>query len=137
MASVNKVILIGNLGRDPEVRYNANGIGVANFSLATTYGWTDKQTGERKEETEWHRVVTFGALSDIVERFLRKGSQVYIEGRLKTRKWQDKSGKDQYTTEVIAEQMQMLGKPISSTESQESAEATSDLNMDEEEMPPF
>lgn len=136
MASVNKVILIGNLGRDPEIRYNASGLGVANFSLATTSVWTDKQTGERKEETEWHRVVAFGGLSEIVERYLKKGSQVYIEGRLKTRKWQDKTGRDQYITEVLAEQMQMLGAKPSSPVSEEVCESE-DMAEDSDEDPPF
>ena len=110
MASVNKVILVGNLGRDPEVRYNPNGFSVANFSVATTNTWTDKQSGQRREETEWHRVVAFGPLTDVIEKYLKKGSPVYVEGRLKTRKWQDKNGKDQYTTEIVVEDLQLLGK---------------------------
>ncbi|ETD70795.1 single-stranded DNA-binding protein [Pelistega indica] len=110
MASVNKVILVGNLGRDPEVRYNPNGFSVANFSIATTNTWTDKQSGQRREETEWHRIVAFGPLTDVIEKYLKKGSPVYVEGRLKTRKWQDKSGKDQYTTEIVVEDLQLLGK---------------------------
>lgn len=136
MASVNKVILIGNLGRDPEIRYNASGLGVANFSLATTSVWTDKQTGERKEETEWHRVVAFGGLSEIVERYLKKGSQVYIEGRLKTRKWQDKTGRDQYITEVLAEQMQMLGVKPTSTSSDDIQEEEGIVE-EGDDVPPF
>lgn len=99
--SVNKVILIGNLGRDPEVRTMQNGNKVANLSLATSENWKDKNTGERKEKTEWHRVVIFGNLADIAERYLKKGSKVYICGQLQTRKWQDKDGNDKYTTEVV------------------------------------
>lgn len=138
MASVNKVILIGNLGRDPEIRYNASGLGVANFSIATTSVWTDRQTGERKEDTEWHRIVAFGGLSDIVERYLKKGSQVYIEGRLKTRKWQDKNGRDQYTTEVIAEQMQMLGRPASAVvEEGDASEPSVEPMQEDDDTPPF
>ena len=99
--SVNKVILIGNLGRDPEVRTTQSGTKVANLSLATSESWKDRNTGERKEKTEWHRVVIFGNLADIAERYLKKGSKVYISGQLQTRKWQDQSGQDKYTTEVV------------------------------------
>jgi single-strand DNA-binding protein len=110
MASVNKVILIGNLGRDPEVRYAAEGgTAVCSTSIATTSAWKDKNTGERREETEWHRVVFYNRLAEVVGEYLKKGSQVYIEGRLKTRKWQNKDGVDQYATEIIADQMQMMG----------------------------
>jgi single-strand DNA-binding protein len=109
MASVNKVILIGNLGRDPETRYSADGAAICNVSIATTSTWKDKATGERKEDTEWHRVAFFGKLAEIAGEYLRKGRPVYVEGRLKTRKWQDKDGQERYTTEIIAEVMQMLG----------------------------
>jgi single-strand DNA-binding protein len=109
MASVNKVILIGNLGRDPEVRYTASGTAVCNVSLATTRNWKNKESGEKQEETEWHRIVFYDRLAEIAGEYLKKGRPVYVEGRLKTRKWQDKEGKDVYTTEVIAEQMQLLG----------------------------
>jgi len=109
MASINKVILIGNLGRDPEVRYTPNGSAVCNVSVATTRNWKNKDSGERMEETEWHRVVFFDRLAEIAGEYLKKGRSVYVEGRLKTRKWQDKDGKDQYTTEVMATDMQMLG----------------------------
>lgn len=109
MASVNKVILVGNLGRDPEVRYSAEGSAICNISIATTSNWKDKATGERREETEWHRVVMYNRLAEIAGEYLRKGRPIYIEGRLRTRKWQNKEGQDQYTTEVIADQMQMLG----------------------------
>ena len=109
MASLNKVQIIGNLGRDPEVRYTPNGNAVCNVSVATTRQWKNKETGERQEETEWHRVVFYDRLAEIAGEYLKKGRSVYVEGRLKTRKWQDKEGKDQYTTEVIATEMQMLG----------------------------
>ena len=109
MASVNKVILVGNLGRDPEVRYNPDGFTVANVSVATTSVWKDKNTGDRREDTEWHRVVFYGRQAEVVGQYLKKGSAVYIEGRLKTRKWTDKEGVERYTTEIIADNMQMLG----------------------------
>ena len=110
MASINKVILIGNLGRDPETRYSPDGAAMTNISVATTSQWKDKGTGEKREETEWHRVAFFGRLAEIAGEYLRKGSQVYIEGRLRTRKWQDKdSGQDRFSTEIVADVMQMLG----------------------------
>jgi single-strand DNA-binding protein len=109
MASINKVILIGNLGRDPEVRYTPNGAAVCNVSVATTRNWKDKSSGDKVEETEWHRVVFYDRLAEIAGEYLKKGRPVYVEGRLKTRKWQDKDGKDNYTTEIVAEQMQLLG----------------------------
>ena len=99
--SVNKVILIGNLGRDPEVRRTQSGDAFANFSVATSERWNDRQTGERRERTEWHRVVIFGKLAEIAEKYLRKGSKVYLEGQLQTRKWQDQGGQDRYSTEVV------------------------------------
>lgn len=106
---VNKVILIGNLGNDPDTRYTQGGSAIANISLATTSSWTDKNTGDKQERTEWHRVVFFGRLAEIASEYLRKGSGVYVEGRLQTRKWQDQNGNDRYTTEVVANEMQMLG----------------------------
>jgi single-strand DNA-binding protein len=109
MASVNKVILVGNLGKDPESRYMPNGDAVVNITLATTDSWKDKQTGEKKEATEWHRVVFFGKLAEIAGQYLKKGRQIYVEGALKTRKWQDKEGQDRYTTEIVANEMKMLG----------------------------
>jgi single-strand DNA-binding protein len=109
MASVNKVILVGNLGRDPEVRYTPNGSAVCNVSIATTRNWKNKDSGERQEETEWHRVVFFDRLAEIAGEYLKKGRSVYVEGRLKTRKWTDKDGVEKYTTEIMAEQMQLLG----------------------------
>lgn len=109
MASVNKVILVGNLGRDPEIRYAPSGDAICNVSIATTDTWKDKQTGEKKEATEWHRVVFFGKLAEIVGQYLKKGRAIYVEGQLRTRKWQDQNGQDRYTTEIRATEMQMLG----------------------------
>lgn len=105
---INKVILIGNLGKDPETRYMPSGGAVTNLTLATSESWKDKQTGEQKENTEWHRVVFFNRLAEIAAEYLRKGSKVYIEGRLQTRKWQGQDGQDRYTTEIVANEMQML-----------------------------
>lgn len=109
MASVNKVIIVGNLGADPEIRYGQSGDAIANLKIATTESWKDKSSGEKKEETEWHRVTMFKRLAEIAGQYLKKGSQVYIEGKLKTRKWQDKDGNDRYTTEINADEMKMLG----------------------------
>jgi single-strand DNA-binding protein len=108
VASVNKVILVGNLGRDPEVRYMPSGDAMVNLSIATAENWKDKN-GDRQEKTEWHRVVMFGRLAEIAGEYLKKGSQAYIEGRLQTRKWTDKEGQEKYTTEIVADRMQMLG----------------------------
>ena len=109
MASVNKVILVGNLGRDPETRYSPDGAAICNVSIATTSQWKDKASGERKEETEWHRVTFYGRLAEIAGEYLKKGRSVYVEGRLKTRKYTDKAGVEKYATDIIADQMQMLG----------------------------
>ncbi|RZT35394.1 single-stranded DNA-binding protein [Cupriavidus agavae] len=109
MASVNKVILVGNLGADPETRYLPSGDAVTNIRIATTDRYKDKQSGEFKETTEWHRIAFFGKLAEIAGQYLRKGSSVYVEGRIRTRKWQDQSGQDKYSTEIVADQMQMLG----------------------------
>jgi len=106
---VNKVILVGNLGRDPEIKYTASGAAIANITVATSESWNDKQSGEKVEKTEWHRVVAFQRLAEIMGEYLKKGSQVYIEGKLQTRKWQDQNGQDRYSTEVVASDMQMLG----------------------------
>ncbi|MCZ6664503.1 MAG: single-stranded DNA-binding protein, partial [Gammaproteobacteria bacterium] len=106
---INKATLIGNLGADPEIRYTTNGSAVANVRLATAESWRDKESGEQQERTEWHRVVFFGRLAEIVEQYLHKGSQIYVEGRIQTRKWQDRDGNDRYTTEIVANEMQMLG----------------------------
>jgi single-strand DNA-binding protein len=119
MASVNKVILVGNLGRDPETRYMPDGAAITNVSLATSFQWTDKASGEKKEETEWHRIVFRARLAEIAGEYLKKGSQVYVEGRLRTRKWQDKEGHDRYTTEIMADAMQMLGSRAGSGEPRE------------------
>ncbi len=138
---VNKVILVGNLGRDPEIRYSANGQAIANVNIATSESWKDKNTGEKQEKTEWHRIVFFGRLAEIVGEYLKKGSQIYVEGRLQTRKWQDKEGKDRYTTEIVANEMQMLGsrggpsdnQDTGSTQKSESTNepaATDDFNDD-------
>ena len=106
---INKVIIVGNVGGDPETRYMPSGSAVTNLTVATNESWKDKQTGEQKDRTEWHRVAMFNRLAEIAAEYLRKGSQVYIEGKLRTRKWQDKEGHDRYTTEIIADEMQMLG----------------------------
>lgn len=106
---INKVILVGNLGKDPEMKYTASGAAIANLTVATSESWNDKQTGEKKEQTEWHRVVFFRRLAEVAGEYLRKGSQVYIEGKLQTRKWQDQNGQDRYTTEIVGNEMQMLG----------------------------
>lgn len=108
MASVNKVIVLGNLGKDPEVRYTQSGDAVCNFSVATSERWKDK-SGEQQERTEWHRIVMFGRIAEVAGEYLKKGSQVYLEGKLQTRKWVNKEGLDQYTTEVIADRMQLIG----------------------------
>jgi single-strand DNA-binding protein len=121
---INKVILVGTLGRDPETRYMPSGGAVTNLNLATSEQWKDKQTGEKKESTEWHRVVLFNKLAEIGAEYLRKGQQVYIEGALRTRKWQNKEGQDQYTTEIVASDMQMLG-------GRPSGSASSDSSFDE------
>ena len=122
MASVNKVMIIGNLGRDPEVRYMPDGGAIANISVATTDTWKDK-SGEKQERTEWHRVAFFGKLAEIAGEYLKKGSQVYVEGSLRTRKWQDKEGKERYTTEIVADRMQMLGSRAGGSESMAREEA--------------
>lgn len=120
MASVNKVILVGNLGKDPDVRYSAGGDALATISLATSESWRDKATWEKKEKSEWHRCTFFGRLAEVVGEYLKKGSTVYVEGKLSTRKWTDKSGQDRYTTEVVCERMQMLGgKPEQQQERQQ------------------
>lgn len=126
MASVNKVIVLGNLGKDPELRHLPNGDAVCNFSLATTESWKDKD-GNKQDKTEWHNVVIFRKLAEIAGEYLKKGRPVYIEGRLQTRKWQDKEGKDRYTTEIVADQMQMLG---SREEAKEVSKTSAPANFD-------
>ncbi len=113
--AINKVILVGNIGNDPETRYMPNGEAVTTLSLATSERWKDRNSGEMKEMTEWHRITFYGKLAEIAGEYLKKGMQVYIEGKIRTRKWQDKSGQDRYTTEIIADQMQMLGRKESGT----------------------
>lgn len=127
MASVNKVILVGNLGRDPEVRYMPNGEAVCNFSIATTDSWKDKN-GQKQERTEWHNIVMYRKLAEIAGEYLKKGRPVYVEGRLQTRKWQTKEGQDRYTTEIIADQMQMLG----GRDSGSSNPSYDDMNQDQD-----
>ncbi len=112
---INKVILVGNLGKDPDMKYTASGAAIANITVATSESWNDKQTGEKQEKTEWHRVVFFRRLAEIVGEYLHKGSQVYIEGKLQTRKWQDQNGQDRYTTEIVGNEMQMLGSRAGDT----------------------
>jgi single-strand DNA-binding protein len=111
MAGINKVILVGRLGRDPEVRYTPSGVAVANFSMATSEEWKDRDSGEKKERTEWHRIVAWRRLGEICGEYLRKGSQIYIEGKLQTRDWEDRDGNKRYTTEIVAQNMQMLDSP--------------------------
>jgi single-strand DNA-binding protein len=130
MASVNKVIVLGNLGKDPDLRHLPNGDAVCNFSLATTESWKDKE-GNKQDKTEWHNVVIFRKLAEIAGEYLKKGRPVYIEGRLQTRKWQDKEGKDRYTTEIVADQMQMLG---SRDEAKEVAKTSTPANFDDMEL---
>lgn len=118
MNGVNKVILVATLGKDPEIRYTGDGKAVANLSVATSESWKDKQTGQKQEQTEWHRIVAFGRLAEIMGEYLSKGSQVYLEGKLQTRKWQDQNGQDRYTTEIVANSMQMLGGKQNQQQSQ-------------------
>ncbi|MAJ90609.1 MAG: single-stranded DNA-binding protein [Legionellales bacterium] len=132
---VNKVTLIGNLGNDPEVRYGASGNAVANVSLATTESWRDKDSGEQQEKTEWHRVVFFGKLAEIVGEYLKKGRQVYVEGRLQTNKWQDKEGNDRYTTQIVANEMQMLGSKDNNLNNQGFSPSNSTASAEEEKQP--
>lgn len=127
---VNKVILIGNLGSDPEVRYTPNGNAVANISLATSEVWRDKQSGELQERTEWHRVVFFNRLAEIVGEFLHKGSKCYVEGSLRTRKWQDKTGQERYTTEIIATEMHILDSRSGSSGANQTAHRTTPIAPD-------
>lgn len=134
MASVNKVILVGNLGKDPEVRYMPNGDAVCNFSIATTDSWKDK-AGAKQERTEWHNIVMYRKLAEIAGEYLKQGSPVYLEGRLQTRKWQTKEGQDRYSTEVIADHMQMLGTRGASAGGGESLDAQSQDNKPSEQKP--
>jgi single-strand DNA-binding protein len=141
MAGINKVILLGNLGKDPEIRYLEGGTAVANFTLATSENYKDKTSGERKTITEWHNVVLWRGLAEITEKYLKKGNQVYIEGKLRTRQWQDKDGNTRYTTEIVAENMQMIGRKddnSSSTPSETSIPPTPEIeqnNSMEDDLP--
>lgn len=133
MRGVNKVILVGNIGQDPDVRYMPNGKAVTNLRIATSEQWKDKQTGDKQERTEWHSVVLFDKLGEIAGQYLKKGSQVYVEGKLQTRKWQDKEGKDRYSTEIIASEMQMLGGRQQSDERpQRKSQAKDDVPFDDD-----
>lgn len=144
---VNKVILVGNLGNDPEVKYLPNGGAVANFTLATSESWKDKSTGENKEQTEWHRCVAYKRLAEVVGEYCKKGSKIYVEGQLKTRKWQDQSGQDRYTTEIVVREMQMLdsrqsGQPQqpqqqSQNQWQNQQQHTNQMNQQNNELPDF
>jgi single-strand DNA-binding protein len=133
---VNKVILVGNVGGDPEVRYMTNGNAVATISLATSEMWKDKQTGEKQERTEWHRVVCFNRLGEIVNEYVKKGSKLYIEGSLRTRKWQDQQGQDRYTTEIVAQEMQLLDSKggSGSNDTMNSSASKSDYAMPESQL---
>lgn len=136
MASINKAILVGNLGADPETRYTASGDAVTTIRLATTDSWKDKQSGEKRETAEWHRVVFYRKLAEIAGQYLRKGSLVYLEGRIKTRKWQDKDGQKRYTTEIEATEMQMLGGKQATTATQPTREVRDDEGRIGSTMPP-
>ena len=129
---VNKVILVGNLGADPDIRYTSNGGAIANLSIATSESWKDKTSGEKKEKTEWHRVVLFGRLGEIAGEYLKKGSKVYLEGKLQTRKWQDKDGNDRYTTEIVASEMQMLDGASSRPAQQSNASPKAEADFDDD-----
>jgi single-strand DNA-binding protein len=131
MAGVNKVIVVGRLGSDPDTRYMPSGSAVTNVSVATSESWKDKESGEKQEKTEWHRVVFFNRLAEIASEYLKKGSQIYVEGRLQTRKWEDKEGKERWTTEIVANQMQMLGERMSSGSSSNNQSSSSNTNNNE------
>ena len=137
MSSVNKALIIGNLGQDPEIKYTQSGSPVANLSVATSERWKDKNTGEQKEQVEWHRVVIFGRLAEIAEQYLKKGSKIFVEGKLQTRDWEDSEGKKRYTTEVVAREMTMLDSKGDSMDSSSSNSSSSKPNNDkfEEDIP--
>lgn len=132
---INKVIIVGNLGADPDTKSMPSGNMVANFSVATSESWNDRDTGERQEKTEWHRVVFFGRLAEIADQYLRKGSQVYVEGKLQTRKWEDRDGNERWTTEIVGNQLQMLGERMNSGSSQSNNmdQSTSKSNFNDDE----
>ena len=135
MASINKVIIVGNLGADPETRYMPSGDAITNILVATTDRWKDKASGDAKEATEWHRIAFFGRLAEVSAEYLRKGSQVYVEGKLRTRKWQDKEGKDRYSTEIVGDTMQMLGRREGGGEPRTERAAPSDAARSETSAP--
>jgi len=138
MASLNKVILIGNLGRDPESRFMPSGEAVCNFSIATTESWKDKQSGQKQEKTEWHNIVVFGKLAEIAQQYLKKGSQVYIEGKLETRKWRDKTtGADRYSTEIKMDEMKMLGGRPDGAGSNDSGQQSAPQQQQQQAAKPF
>ena len=132
MKGVNKIILVGTCGKDPETRYMPSGGAVTNISMATSEQWKDKQTGEKKEETEWHNVVFFGRVAEIAAEYLKKGSQAYVEGKLKTEKWQDKDGNDRYTTKVIAHELQLLGSRSTGSEQASPVQQAQNNNFDDD-----
>lgn len=136
MAGINKVIIVGRLGSDPEVRYTPNGQAVANFSVATSDNWTDKNTNEKKERTEWHRIVVWGRLAELCKDYLSKGRQVYIEGKLQTRSWVDKSDNKKYTTEIIANQLQFLGEAKGKQDSDSSYDQSNSYNDESKDYTP-
>jgi len=124
MRGINKAIIVGSLGQDPDMKYTSGGAAIANISVATSESWKDKESGEKQEKTEWHRIVFFGKLAEIVGQYLKKGSQVYVEGKIQTRKWQDKEGNDRYSTEIVGGEMQMLGgRPATGQDSHNQAKA--------------
>lgn len=135
MNGVNKAIIVGTLGKDPEMKYMANGNAIANLSVATSEKWKDKNSGQQQEKTEWHRVSMFGAVAEIAGKYLTKGSQVYLEGKIQTRKWQDKDGQDRYSTEIVANQMQMLGGKRNESEPRDSVEPPAEPEFDDSEIP--
>ena len=137
MASVNKAIIVGNLGKDPEVRYTASGEAMCNITVATSESWKDKATGEKKELTEWHRISFFGKLAEICGQYLKKGSQVYIEGSIRTRKWTDKEGQERYTTEIRGDEMKMLGGKIEGTQRTQDNERRSEQQQKSKPKPSF
>lgn len=138
MSSVNKVIIVGNLGKDPEIRYTSAGKPIANLTVATSENWKDKNTGEKQEKTEWHKVTFFDKLAEIVGQYLKKGSKIYLEGKLQTRKWQDKDGQDRYTTEIVGSEMKMMsGKGDGESRAAPAPAASNAVNDFDDDLPPF
>jgi single-strand DNA-binding protein len=138
MSSVNKVIIVGNLGKDPEMRYTQDGKAIANLTVATSESWKDKNTGEKREKAEWHKVTFFDKLAEIVGQYLKKGSKIYLEGKLQTRKWQDKDGQDRYTTEIVGSEMKMMsGKGDGESRAAPAPASSNSVNDFDDDMPPF